>query len=354
MTSSYAIIRKALNIVVVLFMIVYAVITLLPFYMIFVRSFVSTREALRFHFWIPPAEDVNLDADIGNLSVFYSLDLRQVKRDLGIPETDYLNPRMTLKELSVEYAIPEARMQQYFRPFIRYNGWIVLVRHPQFLGALGRTTLLTVVGLIGMNLLSMLTGSGLAGFRHRYQMSIYNLYLVETALPIMLILVPQFMVLQSLARWLAPGYDLGGPNRMAGQLGMLLLLYVRGGPLQTMIYTAFISTIPQELEDAAAIDGASRWQYIWRVQGPLMKIPAASVTMAVLPGLWNDFLQPFVYLDMKNTTLLPLIQGFAGEYSTNFQVIYAGICVSILPLVLIFVLFRRYFVMAQLSGAVKG
>ncbi len=85
-----------------------------------------------------------------------------------------------------------------------------------------------------------------------------------------------------------------------------------------------------------------------------MKVPIASLTVIVLRFFWNDFLQPFVYLDHKNTTLLPLIQSFTGQYTTNFQVVFTGVFVSIIPLVVVYISFRKWFVAGVMEGAIKG
>ena len=80
----------------------------------------------------------------------------------------------------------------------------------------------------------------------------------------------------------------------------------------------------------------------------------ASLTVIMLPLVWNQFLQPYVYLDPANTTLLPLIQSFTGQYTTNFQVTYTGVFVSIIPLLVVYILFRRWFIRGVMAGAVKG
>ena len=80
----------------------------------------------------------------------------------------------------------------------------------------------------------------------------------------------------------------------------------------------------------------------------------ATLTVMVLPSLWNDFMGPYIYLDANNTTLLPLIQSYTGTYTTNFQVTYTGIFVSIIPLILIYIMFRNWFIQGAMSGAIKG
>jgi ABC-type glycerol-3-phosphate transport system permease component len=117
---------------------------------------------------------------------------------------------------------------------------------------------------------------------------------------------------------------------------------------------AYISSIPKDLEEAAEIDGASTLKYFRYILFPLLKIPIASLTIIVLPSIWNDFMGPYIYLDANNTTLLPLIQSYTGTYTTNYQVSYTGIFVSVIPLVLIYIMFRNWFIRGAMSGAIKG
>ena len=84
------------------------------------------------------------------------------------------------------------------------------------------------------------------------------------------------------------------------------------------------------------------------------KVPIVSIIVIMLPLIYNQFLEPYVYLDPANTTLLPFIQSAVGQFSTNFQLIYSAILASVLPLVLVYLMFRRFFVEGVMAGAIKG
>jgi len=342
------------KILIITFFIIYTLVTLFPIYALFIRTFVATKHSTDLWLRPPPTEEASMEYQWGNLSVFYNLDLNKVKRDLGIPEEDYIQPRWTLERISREYEIPEQRIKDYFTPYSVYSGWIILFSDPEFWPALFRTVLIAVLSLIGLNLLSILTGFGLAGLRRKDQVIVFNIYLLSAVIPLMMILLPQYMII----RWvleLIPGYDVSGsPTRNISQIIVLILIHIKGGALGTMIYTGYISTIPKELEEAAEIDGASTFQYFRHIVLPLLKVPMATLTVMVLPSLWNDFMGPYIYLDRDNTTLLPLIQSYTGTYTTNFQVTYTGIFISIIPLVLIYILFRNWFIRGAMSGAIKG
>jgi raffinose/stachyose/melibiose transport system permease protein len=121
-----------------------------------------------------------------------------------------------------------------------------------------------------------------------------------------------------------------------------------------MLFTAAITAIPRELEESAEIDGANRLQYFFYILIPMLRVPIVSMIVVSIPFAWNQFLEPYIYLSSSNQTLLPFIQRFSGEFSTNFQVVYTGIFVSVLPLALIYLIFRGQFIRGAMSGAVKG
>jgi ABC-type glycerol-3-phosphate transport system permease component len=223
-----------------------------------------------------------------------------------------------------------------------------------FWATLVRTILITLVSLFILIVLSILTGYGLAGLRRRDQMAVYNLYLLQMVIPAMLILLPQYQLIQWLVN-LFPGYAVQGSfTRQAGQLLALILINIKGTAMSTMIFTSAISAIPQDLEDSAYIDGASSLQYIRHILLPLLKVPIISLIVIQLPAVYNQFLEPYVYLDPANSTLLPLMQTVAGQFSTNYQVIYACVFASVIPLVIVYIIFRRFFVEGVMAGAIKG
>ncbi len=349
--------RRLLKIFAIVVMVVYTAVTLFPFYALFIRSFVPTKESADLHLWLPETEEVSMDAQVGNLSVFYDLDLRVLKDALGIPQTEFMMARTTLRQIAEKYDVPEQEIKDFFAGFYTYNGWKTLLTGQlygtSFWGALLRTLIVTAVSLTLLIFLSILTGYGLAGLRRNYQMVVFNTYLLQMVIPAMLILLPQYMMIQWFYK-LIPAYADEGVVRTVLQLFSIVLINIKGTALSVMIFTAAIGAIPKDIEDSAMIDGASSWQYIRHILIPLLKVPIVSLIVIMLPLIYNQFLEPYVYLDPKNSTLLPFTQSAVGQFSTNFQVIYSAIVASVIPIVLVYLLFRRFFVEGVMSGAVKG
>ena len=349
--------KRLLRIFALTVMTIYSIVTIFPFYALFVRSFVPTKESAELHLWLPEVQEVSLDAQVGNLSVFYDLDLKDMKEALGIPQSEFIMSRTTLRQISEKYNIPEEEIRDFFAGFYRYNGWKTLLTGDlygtSFWGALARTLIVTLVALGVLIFLSILTGYGLAGLRRKYQMAVYNIYLLQMVIPAMLILLPQYMLIQWFFQ-LFPGYQDEGTVRTVLQLFSIILINIKGTALSVMIFTSAISGIPSEIEDSAMIDGASSWQYIRYILLPLLKVPIVSLIVIMMPLIYNQFLEPYVYLDPRNSTLLPFIQSAVGQFSTNYQVIYSAIFASVVPMVLVYLLFRRFFVEGVMAGAIKG
>lgn len=350
--------RIALNVFSAVIMLVYSLVTLFPFYALFIRSFVPTKEASELHLWLPEVQQIQNTQEVGNLAVFYNLDMKAFKIAMGIPETAYIPSRDTLQDVADKYNLEPDRIANYFEGFYLYNGWNTLIKtsmnQTTFWKALLRTFAITFFSLVLIIILSIFTGYGLAGLKRKDQMTVYNMYLLQMVIPIMLIILPQYQLLQ----WIfgaIPGYSIQGSlTRFALQLLALILINIKGTALSTMIFTSAISGVPKDLEDSAMIDGANRMQYLRHILFPLLKVPIVSLIVIMLPSFYNQFLEPYVYLDPPNSTLLPFIQSSVGQFSTNFQVIYAGVFASVVPLIILYIVFRRFFVEGVLAGAIKG
>jgi len=343
---------KLLNFIAIGAMIIYSLLTLFPFFVLAVRSTVPTTEATTLHLWIPEAEELNLNQQVGNLAVFYRLDLEDLKVAIGIPLTDFIGARTSLNDLIEEYDLDEQEVRGFFAGFYTWNGWNIILAS-EFFGALIRTLLVTVVSLVGLTILSIFTGYGLAGLHRRDQRIVYSIYLLQMVIPAMLILLPQFVMIQWISN-LFPGFSEPGLTRSGVQLGSIVAINIKGTAFSVMIFTAYITGLPRDLEESAMLDGASRLQYVRHILLPLLKVPIVGLIVIQLPLIYNQFLEPFVYLDPDNSTLLPFIQSMVGVFSTNFQVIYASILASILPLLIVYIVFRRFFIRGAMAGAVKG
>ena len=136
----------------------------------------------------------------------------------------------------------------------------------------------------------------------------------------------------------------------------LLIHYVSWGlPLCIFIYSGFMSTIPKELEESAAIDGCGPVSTFWRIIFPLLM--PCTVTVIIFWGLWiwNDFMQAFIIMGTSKGQLVfvQLWRFLSDKYVKNWNYIFAGVVVLSTPVTILYLLMQRRFIKGLTAGAIK-
>lgn len=122
-----------------------------------------------------------------------------------------------------------------------------------------------------------------------------------------------------------------------------------------MFHGSIKTNIPLELEEAATIDGCSRWNTFWTVVFPLLKPTIATVAIINAMAYWNDYLLPSLVLTKKELYTIPIAtQAFYGTYSTDIGLVMAALLLAMLPILILYLFLQRYIVEGVTSGAVKG
>ena len=122
-----------------------------------------------------------------------------------------------------------------------------------------------------------------------------------------------------------------------------------------MFHGTIRTNIPLELEEAATIDGCSRWQTYWKIVFPLLKPTIATVAIINAMAYWNDYLLPSLVLTKKELYTIPIAtQAFYGTYSTDIGLVMAALLLAMLPILILYVFLQRYIVEGVTAGAVKG
>jgi raffinose/stachyose/melibiose transport system permease protein len=181
---------------------------------------------------------------------------------------------------------------------------------------------------------------GRYSFKGRNFLFVY--FLSGLMLPVKLGIVPIFFLMKSLGL-----YD----TRMS-----LILIYAASGlPFAIFILAGFFRTLPQELEDAARIDGANEFQIYWRVMIPLIRPALATVAIFNFITLWNDFFFPLILIQTDSLKTIPAgLANFFGTFQTDWAMIFAGISIASLPLMLLFFIASKHIIKGLTAGAVKG
>ena len=197
------------------------------------------------------------------------------------------------------------------------------------------TTLLTVI-------VSAMAGHSLARMRFRGKMLITRGVLIAYILPQILLLVPLFVVI----------VRMGLANTFTG----LILTYMTFSlPFGIWMLTAYFKTIPIDLEEAALLDGASRFQVFTRIVIPLSKPGLAAVGIFTFIHAWNEFLYALVLLSSeKKATLAVGIYRLLGSEAVDWGAVLAATTMMVLPVLVVFMVFERHLVGGLTAGATKG
>ena len=138
-------------------------------------------------------------------------------------------------------------------------------------------------------------------------------------------------------------------------LGCMLIHTAWHLPFCTFLYSGFMQSIPQDLEEAAYIDGCSTARTYWNIFLPLLTPVTATCCIRSGITIWNDYLVSKTMLNpVRTPTLMVSISSFFGDYVSEYGYAFAGIVISSLPIIILFVFLQKYFIKGLTAGAVKG
>lgn len=139
------------------------------------------------------------------------------------------------------------------------------------------------------------------------------------------------------------------------RFGLILPYLAFGIPYQIFVLYGFFSSIPAELEESARMDGASTFRVFWQIVLPLAKPALAALFVLDFVATWNEYAMATTLLRSQAHWTIPLaVQSFSTQHGTDYGPLNAFIFMSAVPVLIVYLLFQRYFVSGALSGAVKG
>ena len=149
----------------------------------------------------------------------------------------------------------------------------------------------------------------------------------------------------------------GGNLHILNHRLTLILMHVGFSTAQSVfMYHGFIkSNIPMSLEEAAKLDGCTKYQTFFRIVFPLLKPTTATLVILYAMGIWNDFLLPSLVLTQKELYTLPIAtQMFYGTYSSDLGLIMASLLMVAAPVIVLYLFLQKYIIAGVVAGAVKS
>lgn len=171
---------------------------------------------------------------------------------------------------------------------------------------------------------------------------LYVFFTLGLLFPVAVAILPIFLMVRNL-------------GLLDNPLGVALPQAAFGLPMTIVILRPFFRSFPSELQDAAAIDGASTFRFFWQILLPLSRPILATVSVLAIVGSWNAFLLPLVVLTESDAWTLPLgVTAYSQQYATDTAKVLAFTSLSMVPALIFYAFAERHLVSGLTTGAVKG
>jgi raffinose/stachyose/melibiose transport system permease protein len=221
------------------------------------------------------------------------------------------------------------------------GNYIDVLTQSVFWRLVGNSVIVGAATTIGVVALGLMESFVIARYEFRFRGPMYALFAAGLMFPVTVAITPLYIVVK----------NLGLANSLAG---VILPQIAFGLPTTVIILVPFLRAIPDEIQEAAEIDGASRLGFFWRMVIPLALPGVVTVSILAFIGSWNGYLLPLFILNNPATFTLPLgVQQFSSQYSVDTAKVLAFTSLSMVPALVFFSIFERRIV-GGLTGAVKG
>ena len=221
------------------------------------------------------------------------------------------------------------------------RNYVDVLVHSVFWRQIANSTIAAVGTTAGVVVLGVMASYVIARYEFRGRGAMYSLFAAGLMFPITVAITPLYILVR----------DLGMMNSLTGIIVPQIAFAL---PVTVIILVPFLRAIPKELEEAAAIDGASRLGFFFRMVVPLSVPGVVTVGILAFIASWNSYLLPLFILNNEASYTLPLgVQAFASQYSVDTARVLAFTSLSMIPALIFFSFFQKRIV-GGLTGAIKG
>ncbi|WP_328886429.1 carbohydrate ABC transporter permease [Streptomyces sp. NBC_00316] len=225
-------------------------------------------------------------------------------------------------------------------PWVAGN-YVSVLKSVTFWGEFANSIIVALVSTVGTVALGLMVSFVLARYDFKLKGAMYSLFAAGLMFPLVIAITPLYIVVK----------DLGLVDSL---FGVIIPQIAFGLPTTVIILVPFLRAIPNEIEEAAAIDGTSRLGFFFRMVIPLSLPGVVTVGILGFIGSWNNYVLPLYILNSEANYTLPLgVQQFSSQYSVDTARVLAFTSLAMLPALIFFAIFEKKIV-GGLTGAVKG
>lgn len=223
------------------------------------------------------------------------------------------------------------------------QNYIEVIFESELMRAFKNTVIITAITIGIEVVIACMAAYPLARNRSKLNRGIFAIIMAVMMIPSLSILVGVYSVLVSM-------------NAISTYWGIIVVSVAFGLPMPIFLYTNFIATIPTTLDDAGAIDGCNVLQTFFRIILPQLKPITATIIILNGVGMWNEYGYSLYILQKPKlyTLTLMISQYFSSSAVSDLNGAAAAACVSILPVIILYLFLQKYFIKGQIDSAVKG
>ena len=235
-------------------------------------------------------------------------------------------------------ALPKSFSFQYY---------IQAMEKMNFLSALGNSLYITILSVVFIVLLSSMTAWMLARTDNKISKIIFMTFIATMLIPFQTLMMPLMQLMSGITETL-------GIPMFNTREGLIFMHVGFSSSISVFLYHGFVKSIPITLEEAATIDGASKFGVFWRIIFPLLKPITVTVMILNVINIWNDYLLPSLTLSERGLRTIPLSTFyFFGEFTIQWNLAMAGLVLTIIPVVIFYALAQKHIIKGIGDGAVK-
>ncbi len=230
----------------------------------------------------------------------------------------------------------------FFTRDIHFENYIIAWNTFNFGKLFLNSITVTCISVIVTLIISSLAGYAFSRIKYRGSDFFFYVILLGIMIPPAAVIIPLFLIMKSFGLY----------NH---HLSLILSYIAFGLPIAVLIFRGFFLSIPDELIEAARIDGSSEVGTFFRIVIPLSRPSFATVTIFLFMQNWNEFILALILLKDKILYTLPVgMANFVGQWDSPWQLVAAGVIISAIPIFVIYLLIQDQFVKGLTAGAVKG
>jgi raffinose/stachyose/melibiose transport system permease protein len=216
-----------------------------------------------------------------------------------------------------------------------------------FLTAFGNSLFVTIVSVIFIVTLSSMTAWMLVRTDDKLSRIIFMILVSTMLIPFQTLMMPLMQVMD----WIRNHFHLPMLNTHGGLIYMNIGFHAS---MAVFLYHGFIKSVPIALEEAATLDGCTKFGVFWRIVFPMLKTITITIAILDVMAMWNDYLLPSLTLSDKGLRTIPLSTFyFFGEFTIVWNQAMAGLTLTIIPVVIFYLLAQKYIIKGIAAGAVK-